>query len=247
MDKALYTAMTGAKHNMLNQALRANNLANASTDGFRADFAQARSMPIYYGDGSPTRAFALTENPATDFRHGALNATGRELDVALNGDGFFAVQNAQGEEVYTRLGDFQVDANGFLLTSAGNSVIGNGGPIQIPDYEKIDIGLDGTITVIVQGQGPQEPAEVDRIKLVNPNIEDIQKRKDGYFQRKDGEPEDAIAELSVVSGFLEASNVNPIGEFTEMLSLSRQYDMQVKMMNTVKKNSEASAQLLKLS
>ncbi len=247
MDKALYIAMTGAKHNMLAQTAHSNNLANANTTGFRADFAQARSMGVYYGDGHPSRAYALTERPATDFVPGPLMETGRDLDIAIEGEGLIAVQDGRGEEAYTRMGDLSIDANGILRTSTGHPVIGSGGPIAIPPEQKITIANDGTISVQILGDGPEAQVQLDQIKLVNPEWEDMRKGEDGLIRQKDGALIEPDANVTVASGFIEGSNVNTIHEFTEVLSLSRQYEMQVKMMRTVQQNSEASARLLSQS
>lgn len=248
MDKAIYIAMTGAKHNMLAQTQHASNLANVNTQGFKADFAQARAMGVYYGDGLPTRAYALVERPATDFVHGSLQETGRDLDVAIDGDGFIAVQGADGNEAYTRVGSLFTDSVGILRTGNGLPVIGNGGPIALPAADSIQIGLDGTITVVPQGQGPQAPVVVDRIRLVNPDVQTMSKGEDGLFRAMDVEgalPLDANVRL--VSGFLENSNVNAVDELTSMLSLARQYELQVKVMNSSKEMSESSAQLLNMN
>lgn len=248
MDKSLYIAMTGAKHNMMAQASHANNLANANTTAFKSDFAQARAMAVYHGDGLPTRAYALTEKPATDFSFGALQQTGRDLDVAVDGDGFIAVQGPDGQEAYTRLGNLHVDALGMLRTGNNLPVMGNGGPIAVPEAEKIEIGLDGNITVIPKGQGAAAPVVVDRIKLVNPEIQEMTKHEDGLFRARDIEgilPADG--DVRLVSGFLEASNVNAVNELTSILALSRQYEMQVKLMSNAKEMSEASARLLQMN
>lgn len=248
MDKALYIAMTGAKHNMLSQTAHANNLANVNTTGFKADFAQARAMAVYYGDGLPTRAYALSERPATDFTIGSLQETGKDLDIAIDGEGFIAVQDSAGNEAYTRSGSLYIDSVGVLRTGNGLPVLGNGGPIAIPAAEKIEIGLDGSITVIPQGQGPEAPVVVDRIRLVNPNIAQMTKGEDGLFRALDIEgPLPPNAEVRLVSGFLENSNVNAIHELTSMLSLARQYELQVKVMSSSKEMSEASARLLQMN
>lgn len=248
MDKAMYIAMTGAKHNMLAQASHANNLANVNTQGFKADFEVARSMGVYYGDGLPSRAYALTEKPATDFKMGTMQETGRDLDVAIKGDGFIAVEGPDGEEAYTRVGSLYIDPVGILRTGNGLPVRGNGGPIAIPPAEKIEIGMDGNITVIPLGQGPQAPAVVDRIKLVNPDLGGVTKREDGLFQLLEEEgPLPPDANVRLVSGFLEGSNVNAVNEMTSILSLSRQYEMQVKIMSTSKEMSEVSASLLQMN
>lgn len=247
MDRALYVAMTGAKHNMLAQAVHANNLANVSTTGFKADLAQVRSMPVYYGDGLPTRAYALTEVPATDFSHGPAIATGRELDISIEGDGFIAVQAPDGQEAYTRSGSMYIDSVGIVRTGSGLPVIGNGGPVAIPAAEKVEIALDGTVTVVPLGQGVDAIAQVDRIRLVNPNPATLEKSSDGLFRPKDPQQEiDVDAGVRLISGFVEGSNANAVQAMTSILSLSRQYEMQVKIMQSVEENSEASARLLQL-
>ncbi|RZA17791.1 MAG: flagellar basal body rod protein FlgF, partial [Proteobacteria bacterium] len=164
MDKMLYVAMTGASQNALAQKAHANNLANISTTGFKRDLEQARSMPVF-GDTFPSRAYALTERPATDFSGGALQETGRDLDVAVGGNGFIAVQTPDGGEAYVRTASMNVDALGVLRAGNGLPVMGNGGPIAVPPDEKIEIGMDGTISIRGLGQAPNVMAQVDRIKL----------------------------------------------------------------------------------
>ncbi|MHA7879496.1 MAG: flagellar basal-body rod protein FlgF [Saccharospirillum sp.] len=247
MDRALYIAMTGAKNNMMAQTSHSNNLANASTTGFRADWEQARSMPVF-GEHYPTRAYAMTERPATDFNDGPMVATGNDLDVAVAGDGFFAVVDDQGEEAYTRRGDFAVSPDGALINGSGQQVVGNGGPIVLPPFEKVDIGNDGTISIRPQGAGPDELLIIDNLKLVNPDLQNFEKGTDGLFRPREGEPVlPADPVLQVVTGFVEGSNVNPVNELTNILALNRQYEMQVKMMKTAEEVSRASEQLLRLS
>ncbi len=247
MDKALYIAMTGAKNNMLAQGVHANNLANVATNGFRSDFAQARAMPVYYGEGYPTRAYALTERPAIDFQQGPMIETGRDLDVAVKGEGWIAVQAPDGSEAYTRTGSLYVDSLGMLRTGNGLPVLGNGGPVAIPESEKIEIGTDGTITIRAAGQGPQTLASVDRIKLVRPDESALHKSEDGLIRHLNGEPGVPDADVKLVSGFLESSNVNVVDEMTDMLSLTRQYEMQVKLLQKVEQNSESASRLMRLS
>lgn len=247
MDRALYTSMTGAKHNTIAQTVHANNLANVSTDGFRRDYVVARSMGVYYGDGFPTRAHALAERPATDFTVGSMRETGRELDVAVRGQGWIAVRAPDGSEAYTRAGSLQITPTGQLLTGNGLPVIGNGGPIAIPQASKIEIGDDGTISIRALGQGSEALATVDRIRLVNPAATDMEKREDGLTHYRPGDKAPVDATVRVASGFLEGSNVNAVEALTEMMSLARQYEMQVKMMKTVDENSEIAARLLQIS
>lgn len=247
MDKALYIGMSGAKQNMLSQRAHANNLANVNTTGFKRDFAQARSMPVF-GEHYPTRAYAMAERPGTDLSAGALMSTGRKLDIAAEGDGWLAIQNDQGEEVFTRTGSLKVDVNGLLRLPGGEPVLGNGGPVALPPFENLEIGADGTVSIVPIGGAPGEMVEVDRLKLVSPPPGALEKGLDGFMRRKPdqaiGGPEPTNGDLRIASGFLESSNVNAVEEMISNLQLSRQYEMQVKVMSTAKDNSEAAARLL---
>ena len=246
MDKSIYVAMTGAAQNMLATAVHANNLANVSTTGFRADFAQAKAMPVF-GGNFPSRVYALTETPNTDLSPGTLQESGRELDVAINGEGWIAVQTPDGSEAYTRAGDLQIDPSGLLLTGSGLPVMGNGAPISLPPSQSVNIGVDGTISVRPLGASAQEVAEVDRIKLVKPERGQLFKGEDGLMYSRDGAPLQADADVRLESGFLESSNVNAISALTDLISLSRQFEMQVKLMKTAERNAQASARLLQFS
>ncbi|MDV5860924.1 flagellar basal body rod protein FlgF [Pseudomonas mendocina] len=246
MDKMLYVAMTGAQNNTLGLRAHANNLANVSTSGFRRDFEQARSMPLF-GESYPARVFAMSERPATDFRPGSLQETGRDLDVAVGGKGWIAVQAPDGSEAYVRTASLNIDALGVLRTGNGLPVIGNAGPIAVPPEQKVEIGQDGTISIRALGENPNVLAEVDRIKLVNPDPKSLEKGTDGLIRVK-GQPEvEADATVQVTSGFLEASNVNAVEEMTAILSLSRQFELSVKMMRTAEDNASAMARVLQIS
>lgn len=243
----LYVAMSGASQNTQAMQAHANNLANISTTGFRRDFEQARAMPVF-GDSFPARVFAMSERPATDFTAGALQETGRDLDVAAKGDAWIAVQAPDGGEAYVRTGSLEIDALGQLRTGDGLPVLGNGGPIAIPPEEKIEIGEDGTITVRGQGNNPNALATVDRIKLVTPDPKQLEKGTDGMIRMKQGQPApQPDANASVQSGFLEASNVNAVEEMTSILALSRQFELHVKMMRTAEEDSQAMARVLQFS
>ncbi|ALN18835.1 flagellar basal body rod protein FlgF [Ectopseudomonas mendocina] len=246
MDKMLYVSMTGAQNNTMGLRAHANNLANVSTSGFRRDFEQARSMPLF-GESYPARVFAMSERPATDFRPGSLQETGRDLDVAVGGKGWIAVQAPEGSEAYVRTASLNIDALGMLRTGNGLPVMGNAGPIAVPPEQKVEIGQDGTISIRALGENPNVLAEVDRIKLVNPDPKSMEKGTDGLIRVK-GQPEvEADATVQVTSGFLEASNVNAVEEMTAILSLSRQFELSVKMMRTAEDNSSAMARVLQIS
>lgn len=246
MDKMLYVSMTGAQNNTLGLRAHANNLANVSTSGFRRDFEQARSMPLF-GDTYPARVFAMSERPATDFRPGSLQETGRDLDVAIGGKGWVAVQAPDGSEAYVRTASLNIDALGVLRTGNGLPVMGNAGPIAVPPEQKVEIGQDGTISIRALGENPNVLAEVDRIKLVNPDPKNLEKGTDGLIRVKGQPAVEADATVQLTSGFLEASNVNAVEEMTAILSLSRQFELSVKMMRTAEDNASAMARVLQIS
>nr|WP_232239655.1 flagellar basal-body rod protein FlgF [Pseudomonas alkylphenolica] len=241
----LYVAMTGASQNALAQKAHANNLANISTTGFQRDLEQARSMPVF-GDSFPARAYAMTERPATDFSPGSMQETGRDLDVAIGGDGFIAVQAPDGSEAYVRTASMNIDALGVLRAGNGMPVMGNGGPIAVPPEQKIEVGEDGTISIRAMGEGPRVMAEVDRIKMVNPDLKTMTKGLDGLIHTTNGQPAAADADVKLVSGFLETSNVNAVEEMTSVLALSRQFELHIKMMTTAKEGDEAMARVLQI-
>lgn len=246
MDKMLYVSMTGAHNNTLAQRAHANNLANVSTNGFRRDFEQARAMPIF-GDGYPARVYAMSERPGTDFTPGSMQETGRDLDVAVGGKGWLAVQAPDGSEAFVRTASLNVDALGVLRTGNGLPVMGNAGPIAVPPEQKIEIGQDGTISIRALGEGPSVLAEVDRLKLVSPDLKQMEKGSDGLIRFKGQGPLQPDATVQITSGFLESSNVNAVEEMTAILSLSRQFELQVKMMRTAEDNSSAMARVLQMS
>ena len=203
-------------------------------------------MPVF-GDGYATRAYAMTERPGTDMSSGVMQETGRELDVAVQGEGWIAVQAADGTEAYTRAGSLNIDAFGVLRTSSGLPVLGNGGPIAIPPAQKVEIGSDGTISIRALGEGPAVMAEVDRLKLVNPDPATLEKGADGLMRTKDGQPQVADGVVQVATGFLEGSNVNAVEEMTAMLSLARQFELHIKMMRTAEENAQATDRILQMS
>jgi len=245
MDKMLYIAMSGAKQNMRALSVNANNLANAKTTGFKADLAQARTMQAF-GEGLPTRVFAMTERSSQNFDSGSLLTTGRKLDVAIEGEGWFAVQAKDGTEAYTRDGHLKLTEEGTLETSDGEIVIGDVGPLTLPlPVNNIQIDRNGTIMVQPEGAPSTVQEEIGRIKLVNPDVREMHKGADGLFRRKDGQNEDADINVKVLSGALESSNVNTISEMTDMIALQRQFEMQLKLMKTAEEIDASSSSLLR--
>ena len=245
MDRFIYVAASGTDQIMRAQSVNAHNLANANTTGFRADLAQFHSKPVY-GDGQPSRVFAVAESSRWDLDEGDIKTTGRELDIAVAGEGWIAVQNAEGKEAYTRAGDLHLSAEGLLMTGSNQLVLGNGGPVAIPPAEKIEVGEDGTISIRPLGQSAEGMAQVDRIKLAKPPTEQLEKREDGLFYRKDNKPTPLADDVTIVSGALEGSNVDAVGTLMSIIDLSRQYEMQVKMMKIAEDASDSSAQIMQV-
>lgn len=243
MDKLLYVAMSGASENAIAQKVHANNLANVSTNGFMRDFEQARSMPVF-GEVNPSRAYAMSESPGTDFSGGAMVDTGRELDIAVKGDGWIAVQTPDGKEAYTRSAGMNIDGLGVLRDGNGLPVLGNGGPIAVPPQQQIEIGSDGTISLRSLGESPQVMAQIDRIKLVKTDVKNMEKGPDGLMHTKDGTAAPVDADVKVESGFLQASNVSAVEEMTAVLNLSRQFELQVKMMKSAEENDQSVARVV---
>src|SRR5690606_9376450 len=236
MEHYIYTTMTGALHTLTAQRIHANNLANASTNGFRRDFERAESYQVQ-GAGLPTKFLSQSQLTGTDFTPGRLETTGRELDVGVRGAGFIAVLDANGEEAYTRAGNLEVDAEGRLL-SQGLEVNGQGGPLMLPEFRAISIGQNGTVSVTPPGGGQ---LEVGQIKLVNPAITDLTKGEDGLFRLIEGDEAPADPNVVLVAGHLEQSNVNAVDEMVATMALSRTFEIQVRMMKAAEENSAAGS------
>ncbi len=244
MDRFLYISMSGAKETLRAQTVNNHNLANASTTGFRADLSAFQSRAVA-GAGYASRAYATNATIGWDSTQGALMSTGRDLDVGINGPGWMAVQGADGREAYTRAGDLRVDPSGLLMDGAGQTVMGEGGPISVPPNTSLLIAADGTISIVPVGQGPETTSQVGRIKLVNPPAESMARGDDGLFRTIDGTDAAPDASVRLTSGVLESSNVNVADAMVNMIELSRHFDLQVKAMRTAEENAAAAAQLLK--
>jgi len=246
MDRLIYTAMTGAKHILEQQASNSHNLANATTTGFRAQLDAFSAVPVQ-GEGLlQTRAFVVDSTIGTDFTPASIQQTGRELDVAVQGKGWITVEAADGSEAYTRGGSLKVSENGVLQTQSGLNVLGDGGPISIPPDVKVAIAKDGTVSAV--GNDPKSKAStvLGRIKLVNPPEDTIVRGDDGLFRVKDGAAE-ADANVVAIGGALEGSNVNVVDAMVNMISLARQFEMHMNLLKNAESNSTKASQLLALS
>jgi flagellar basal-body rod protein FlgF len=244
MDRMLFMAMAAARQTQRVQALATNNLVNASSDGFRGDLQSAMSLSVS-GPGYASRSFSALRPGGVDLTPGPIMTTGNPLDVAIEGPGLFAVQTSGGEEAYTRAGAFQVDPSGLLRTSEGLLVLGDGGPLALPPFEQIVVGDDGTISVRPRGAGGAQLAQVGRLRLVNPEPEQVVKRDDGLLALVNGESADPAGEVKVVAGALEGSNVNAVGAMVRQMDLARQFEAQMKLMNAARTLDEGSDRLLR--
>ncbi len=248
MDRMIYTAMTGAKHTLGQQAAMSNNLANANTTGFRAETSVLRAVPVF-SEALATRAFVVDSSAGADFRSGTVQQTGRDLDVAVQGPGWIAVRLEDGSEAYTRNGNLHVSANGVLQTRNGLNVQGEGGTIAIPPGSTITIAKDGTVSTVAIRPGSNESNVVltaGRIKLVNPPEAQLTRGPDGLFRLAGGAaPEDA--NVTLLNGALEGSNVNVVEALVDMISLSRQFEMHMKLMKNAEGNAQRASSLLSLS
>jgi flagellar basal-body rod protein FlgF len=234
MSELLMTVMNGARLVMKAQAVNANNLANASTDGFRAELVHVSSLD---------EDDAQTSTP--DFSQGMIRTTGRSLDVSIDGKGWMAIMTPEGNEGYSRRGDLRVDSLGQVTNGAGQPVIGNNGPIALPPFSNLEIAADGTISIQPLGETPDTIAVVDRIKLALPDEKLLRRGEDGILRLPEGQIADADAGAKLQSGTLEGSNVNAVGELLKMIDLSRQFEAQVKLMRSAEENSSTLASILK--
>jgi flagellar basal-body rod protein FlgF len=245
MDRVVFVAASGAKQFLGQQTVNSNNLANANTVGFQADMTAFRTRMVQ-GEGFNTRGFATDQTVGVSGTKGTTQTTGRSLDVAVNGNGWVAVQAPDGSEAYTRGGSLRVNINGQLITAAGHPVLGTAGPVLIPEYENLEIGTDGTVSIKPIGQQASTLAEVGRIKMISPPHAELAKGEDGLLRMRDGSAPPASTEVTLISGSLENSNVNSVEAMTDMISMARQYEMTIKIMATAKEMDEKATQLLSM-
>ena len=249
MDRLIYTAMTGAASTLGRQAAVAHNLANVSTTGYRAEEHRLRAVQVNAQGSSmalPTRAFVVDASTHTDLSQGPMLATGRTLDVAVQGAGWIAVTQADGSEAYTRGGSLELSVNGVLQTRNGLPVQGDGGSLTVPPDVKISIGKDGSVSVVPE-TGAQTVSVLGRIKLVNPPEGDLVRGEDGLFRLRGGGAAPVADNVALASGYLEGSNVNPVDSMVNMISLARQFEMQIKMLQTADANAKQASQILSMN
>lgn len=246
MDRALYVAMTGAQAVMAAQRAVTNNIANASTTGFRAELHATEQYQVT-GDGLPSRIASTVRDSGYNASQGMIEATGNPLDVAVRGRGWIAVQAPDGSEAYTRAGSLKITQQGQLVTASGEPVLGDGGPIAVPPSDHVEIAADGTVSIVPQGQAANTLATVGRLRVVDADDRDMSRRPDGLFRVRQGVAMQPVAGDALEVGALEGSNVNMADQLVSMIGLSRQFEMQVKVLHTAEENARAASTLLKVS
>jgi flagellar basal-body rod protein FlgF len=239
MDRLIYLSMSAAKATMQRQEVLAHNLANASTNGFRAELAAFRAVPVR-GDGASTRVYALESTVGYNAQPGVVQSTGRPLDVAVHGQSWLTVQGLDGTEAYTRAGALQVSPEGLLVDVQGRQMLGDGGPITVPANSAVDIAADGTVSVKV---GNGKPQAVGRLKLVTAEAP-LQRGDDGLFRAEGGDTLPADANAKLQSGALEGSNVSAIETMVAMISAARQFEHQMKMLQSAEQKDQTATKLL---
>ncbi|MCU1788493.1 flagellar basal body rod protein FlgF [Pectobacterium polaris] len=248
MDHAIYTAMGGASQSLEKQAITANNLANASTPGFRAQLSALRAVPVN-GLTLPTRTLVVASTPGADMTEGVMNYTGRAMDVALPKESWLAVQTADGGEAYTRNGNMEISADG-QLTIQGRVVMGDGGPIDIPPQAQISISPDGTISALNAGDPPNTIAQLGRLKLVKATGQEVERSDDGLFrltqqaQQQRGNVLQNDPTVRIMPGVIEGSNVNTVDTMVDMIANARRFEMQMKIISSVDDNAQRANQIL---
>ena len=247
MDRMIYTAMTGASQTMNRQAAVAHNLANVSSTGYRAEEHRLRAVQVQSNaaeKGLSTRAFTVDASTHSDFTPGPMIATGRAFDFAVQGQGWIAVQMPDGSEAYTRNGSFELSVNGILQTRNGLPVQGDGGPITIPAEVKITVGTDGTLSAIPESGAQNVVNVIGRVKLVNPPEADLVRGEDGFFRVAGGGAAEVDPSVRLAGGYIEGSNVNAAEQMVSMISLARQFEMQMKVISSADANDRAGTQIL---
>jgi flagellar basal-body rod protein FlgF len=247
MDRMIYTAMTGASQTMNRQAAVAHNLANVSSTGYRAEEHRLRAVQVQSNaaeKGLSTRAFTVDASTHSDFTPGPMIATGRAFDFAVQGQGWIAVQMPDGSEAYTRNGSFELSVNGILQTRNGLPVQGDGGPITIPAEVKITVGTDGTLSAIPESGAQNVVNVIGRVKLVNPPEADLVRGEDGLFRIAGGGAAEVDPSVRLAGGYIEGSNVNAAEQMVSMISLARQFEMQMKVISSADANDRAGTQIL---
>jgi len=245
MDRLVFAAMTGARSALGQMAITANNLANASTPGFREQIAAFRAVPMG-GDGTNTRAFALDTTPGSNFQAGVFESTGNPFDVALQGDGFFVVRRPDGREALTRAGNFRTNLAGELITASGLPVLGDAGPIVIPpNSSPPQIGDDGTV-VVFDGTSPQ-PQILGKIRLVKPDPKALSRSGDGLFEVANVQSLTSDPSLAAKQGFVEGSNVSVAAAMVALVGQQRLFDLNVKMIQNADANARSANGIMTLS
>lgn len=247
MDQLIYTSLSAMRALMQKQAITANNLANVNTTGFRGDMTNAQAVYLPSGGGISARAQAADSQDSANMDAGANVATGRDLDIAMNGDAMLAVQATDGTEAYTRRGDLQVAESGLLTTGDGLPVMGDSGPVTLPPADSVRVDNTGAVWIVPRGGDANQPQKMAQLKLVSAKGSKIQKGDDGLFHVANGGALPSDPDARLTSGTLEGSNVSVTKTLTDMIDASRAWETQVKMLAGAKEMDTSTAQLMDIS
>lgn len=246
MDRMIHISGRAMQGIMARQTAVANNMANSDTIGFRAEIVNANARYVEREQTFDSRAVTDEYVLQADMNAGAFMATGRPLDVALNGDALLAVQSPDGSEGYTRRGDLMMSETGLVSTADGHPVLGENGPLTLPDADSVSIAKDGTVWVVPRGGDPDNPVQADRLKLVSPQGSEIVKQNDTLFHVRGGGALPSDPEARLTPETLEKSNVNMSQALVDMIEVSRAWETQVKMLKAAQEMDEQGASIMKI-
>ena len=230
MYKGIYIALSGALLKQRHMDTFAHNMANANSNGFKKERISFKDYMIPVDNNAAQaddgRSMSEVSTILTDFSNGGMTQTGNPLDLAINGEGFFALEGNK----YTRNGSFKVSSDGYLATHDDVKVLGEGGPISI-NGNKIDIGSSGEVLV--------DDVSVGKLSIVNFTDKDVLQKQTGNIFTTETQGEDAGSAVS--QGYLESSNVEVVREMVQMLTTVREFESYQKM---IKAFDEAASQTI---
>lgn len=245
MDRAAYIAMNAASEALRAQSITAHNIANVGTSGFKALLTHTEAVNVE-GRGWHSRVNGVLKPETWNAQGGALQNTGRDLDIALADDRWLAVQTEDGGVAYTRNGALQMTANGQVLDGEGRPVLSDNGPLALPPHSELMIAADGTVSLTPQGSEASVRAQVGRLSVIDAAPNELKRRADGLFE--------PVAEVEVrpavgavmVSGMLEASNVNAAEQLVALIEHSRRFELATKAMKTADTHGEVAQSLMRI-
>ena len=245
MDRMIHLNLRAMQGVLNRQTAIAHNMSNADTTGFKAEIVTAQAKYLE-GEGLQSRATVNEYVLTADLNPGAVKETGRPLDIAIGGQGMLAVQAPNGDEGYTRRGDLMMTESGLVTTGDGHPVLGEGGPLTLPPADSVRIAEDGGVWIVPAGGNPNQPQQVDRLRIVSTAGSEVVKGEDTLFRVKNGGVLPSNPDARLRSGALEGSNVNMTEALVDMIETSRAYETQVKLLTTAKEMDDGGASVMQL-